>query len=151
MSDDDAFCSLLKAYLQHLGFWILRCTNSDRAEALFLTRDDIDLWLIDTQALGMEGAYIAVKVRQLHPRVPIVLIAGSSANQNMLQRFFWEGWLRIEKPADLPNLLSVIQLALADPLSEDEERLAAGNSSSRFEDEWMTEEVPDWDLWRNRN
>lgn len=151
LSDDDAFCSLLKAYLQHLGFSILTCTNSDRAEALFLTRDDIDLWLIDTQALGMEGAYFAVKVRQFHPGIPIVLLAGSAGNQNMLQQFFWEGWIRVEKCIELPRLLAIIQLAVAESSPANDQPPSAGSSPDRLEDDWKRERAPDWDLWRNRN
>lgn len=84
LSDDHAFCSLLKAYLQHLGFFILTCTNSDHAEALFLTRDNIDLWLIDAQALGNGGCLFCPKGAPFPPRCPIVLIAGKPHNQNML-------------------------------------------------------------------
>jgi len=151
VSDDDAFCSLLRAYLQHVGFSLLTCSTSDRAESLFLTRDDIDLWLVDTQALGVEGAYFAVKVRELHPSVPIVLFAGSDKNQNILQRFFWERWIRIAKSADLGTLLAIIQRALAGPSGAQESRPASENLNRPFEDDWMKHDTAERNWWHNRN
>jgi DNA-binding response OmpR family regulator len=151
VSDDDVFCSLLRAYLQHLGFSLLTCSTSDRAESLFLTRNDIDLWLVDTQALGVEGAYVAVKVRELHPLVPIVLFAGSDQKQSTLQRFFWNGWIRVEKSADLGSLLAVIQRALSDPPLARKDGPAAEDSVPAFDD-WITDrDRSQQSQWRNRN
>jgi DNA-binding response OmpR family regulator len=151
VSDDDAFCSLLRAYLQRLGFSLLICSTSDRAESQFLTRTDIDLWLVDTQALGVEGAYFAVKVREFHPAVPIVLFAGADRNQNMLQRFFWEDWLRIEKSADLGTLLAFIQRALSGPSGANENRSAPEDLEPAFEDDWMKHDTAQRNWWHNRN
>lgn len=151
VSDDDSFCSLLRAYLQHVGFSLLTCSTSDRAERIFLTRDDIDLWLVDTQGLGVEGAYFAVKVRELHPAVPIVLLAGADRKQSTLQRFFWEGWIRIEKSADLGAVLAIIQRALAGPSDAQEGEPASENREPAFEDDWMKQDDAQRNWWHNRN
>lgn len=151
VSDDDAFCSLLRAYLQHLGFSLLTCSTSDRAESLFLTRTDINLWLVDTQALGVEGAYFAVKVRELHPAVPIVVFAGADRHQNMLQRFFWDGWTRVEKSADFGTLLAIIQRALAGPTSTQDSGPAPENLEPAFEDDWVEHDSAQRNWWHNRN
>ena len=150
LSDDDTFCSLLRAFLQHLGFSLLVCTTSDRAETLFLGREDIDLWLIDTEALGMEGAYFAVKIRQLHPDNPVVLIAETSRPENFLQQLFWQDWIRVEKSADLPALLATIQQALTDPAFPVRDTSAA-SWASPFGVDGRSESRSEWDPWRRRN
>ena len=59
LSDDHQFCVLVRSYLQHLGFCVFTCSSSDRAEQQFLDRRDIDLWVVDIEALGVDAMCLA--------------------------------------------------------------------------------------------
>lgn len=113
LSTDDEFCILARSYLQHLGFCVFTCTSTDRAERQFLERSDIDLWLVDAEALGIDAIYIATKVHDLHSDVPIVLISGMLQEASKLQRLLGQNSVSIRKPIQLPDLLATIHCALA--------------------------------------
>ena len=135
LSTDDRFCILVRSYLQHLGFCVFTCTSSDRAERQFLHRGDIDLWLVDAEALGPEAIYIAAKVHDLHAEVPIVLISGTRQEDSSFQRFLGWNSVNIRKPVQLPDLLATIHRALA-TVPETGMRMHHGDFEY-FETEWI--------------
>jgi two-component system, chemotaxis family, chemotaxis protein CheY len=111
-STDDQFCAMVRSFLQHLGFSVFTCSSADRAERQFLRRCDIDLWLVDVEALGIEGLYVATKVRDLHSEVPIVLISGVHRD-NSIEHLLVRNWISVRKPIPLPDLLATIHHALS--------------------------------------
>jgi two-component system, chemotaxis family, chemotaxis protein CheY len=113
MSTDDQFCILVRSYLQHLGFCVFTCTSSVRAERQFLERCDIDVWLVDGEALGIGALHFAARVRDLHAEVPIVLLSGVCQNGADLQWLLRQNWVSMRKPIQLPDLLATIHHALA--------------------------------------
>lgn len=113
LSADHPFCILVRSYLQHLGFCVFTCSSADRAEQQFLERRDIDLWVVDADALGADAMCLASRVRDLHAELPIVVISGAGQEECVPRTFSWQGWIRIRKPIQLPDLLAIIQRALA--------------------------------------
>lgn len=134
LSTDEAFCRLVRSYLQHLGFCVFTCTSTDRAERQFVERGDIDLWLVDADALGIEAIYIATKVHDLHSEVPIVLISGMRQRGSNIQRLLGRNSVNIKKPIQLPDLLATIHRALAN-VSETPARIDHG--FEYFESDWL--------------
>jgi two-component system, chemotaxis family, chemotaxis protein CheY len=139
LSDDHLFCVLVRSYLQHLGFCVFTCSSSDRAEQQFLDRRDIDLWVVDIEALGVDAMCLAARVRDLHAELPIVVISGVGQESAAASPFPWHEWIRIRKPIQLPDLLAVIQRALAKfPVTS---QLAAGPSGCDpefLENDWIS-------------
>ena len=113
LSNDTSFCSLTRAFLQHAGFSVYTCTTSDRAESLFLDRSDLQLWIIDVKALGIEAAYFATRVREQHPSMPILLISNEQRDSRTLPQFLLHGWTQLTKPIDLAKMLATINDLLA--------------------------------------
>jgi CheY-like chemotaxis protein len=136
LSNDTQFCSLTRAFLRHAGFSVFTCTTSDRAESLFLGRTDIQLWIIDVQALGIEAVYFATRVREQHPSMPVVLILGEHRDKNSLRHFLLHSWVQLTKPVDLSTLLTTINDRLTNVC-------AGSNPKNRplpadpFEDDWL--------------
>jgi two-component system, chemotaxis family, chemotaxis protein CheY len=112
LSNDSRFASLTRSFLQHAGFAVFTCTTSDRAESLFLSRSDLQLWIIDVQALGIEALYFATRVREQHPSMPILLILGEHHESHVLRQFLLHGWTQLTKPVDLAKMLETISNAL---------------------------------------
>lgn len=113
LSNDDQFCALMRSYLEHLGFSVFICTSADRAERSFLRNSNIDIWLVDVQALGLDAVYCAVKVRDLYPSVPIILLSEPGRGESPLQRMLSLNWTWIQKPLELQDMLALIERALS--------------------------------------
>jgi DNA-binding response OmpR family regulator len=138
LSNDDRLCILVRSYLQHLGFCVFTCTSSDRAEQRLLERRDIDLWLVDVEALGMEAMYFAIKVRELDAEVPIVLISGADQNSSDIRQLILQNWIRVRKPIQLPDLLAVVHRALSKAPATPPIEREYGDLDA-FEIEWMNQ------------
>lgn len=138
LSDDHLFCVLVRSYLQHLGFCVFTCSSSDRAEQQFLGRRDIDLWVVDFEALGVDAMCLAARVRDLHAELPIVVISGVDQDGNASAPLPWHEWIRIRKPIQLPDLLAIIQRALTMfPVSSQLAAAPGGCDPEPLEDDWM--------------
>jgi two-component system, chemotaxis family, chemotaxis protein CheY len=138
LSDDQLFCVLVRSYLQHLGFSVFTCSSSDRAEQQFLERRDIDLWVVDFEALGADAMCLAARLRDLHAELPIVVISGAGQEGSATTPFPWHEWIRIKKPVQLPDLLAIIQRALAIfPVTPQLAAAPGGCDPEPLENGWM--------------
>lgn len=138
LSDDHLFCVLVRSYLQHLGFCVFTCSSPDRAEQQFLGRRDIDLWVVDFEALGVDAMYLATRIRDLHAELPIVVISGVDEDGNAAAPLSWHEWIKIRKPIRLPDLLAIIQHALANlPASSQLAPDPGGCDPEPLGDDWM--------------
>ncbi len=137
LSDDHLFCVLVRSYLQHLGFSVFTCSSSDRAEQQFLERRDINLWVVDFDALGVDAMCLAARVRDFHAELPIVVISGAGQEGSATTPFPWHKWIRISKPIQLPDLLAIIQRALAAVPETLALKPPGGCHEEPSENEWM--------------
>jgi CheY-like chemotaxis protein len=137
LSDDERFTALVRSYLAHLGFQVFACSTANRAESLFLTRRDIDVWLIDVAALGMEAMRIAVKVRNLDPKVPIVLISEGHQDEGVIQGLFRENCFHVRKPVELPHLLAVVNRALSAEPCRPQPKQKPDDLGGLFDKDWI--------------
>lgn len=112
VSDDRYFCALVRSYLESAGLCVFVCTTSERAENLFLSRCDMDLWIIDVQALGIEAVYIATRVSELSPGIPLLVIDGPRSDQAPLCALLPESWALLKKPVELLDLLASVHRML---------------------------------------
>jgi len=138
LSSDYQLCTRVHSYLQRVGFCVFTCTSFDRAERLFLGRRDIDLWLVDVEALGIEAMYLATKARDLHRDVPVILISGAVQKNDAVRPVFLESWIRIIKPIQLPALLTVIHRALRN-VGEMPKVKKLFEDSESFENDWINQ------------
>lgn len=136
LSTDERFCMLVRSYLQHMGFCVFTCTSFDRAKRQFLCRNDIDLWLVDAEALTAEAINFATELRAMHSEVPIVLITESRQGASNMQRQRGQDWLSVRRPIALPDLLATIHRALANTPGIPETSARRGGLDY-FENDWM--------------
>jgi CheY-like chemotaxis protein len=108
LSNDASFCTLVRSYLCQLGFLVFVSTSVTRAEGLFLRSGDVNIWLLDVQSLGIDVLCFALKVRELYPAAPIIVFSANGREDNSLLSALWQDWTWIQKPLNLPNLLSIV-------------------------------------------
>ena len=113
VSEDRQLCSMVRSFLEHAGLRVFVCSRVERAENTFLPRQDIDMWIIDADSLGALGLYLAVRLRDFLPDLPILLLTGEELNQSVLLKLVHNAWWRLEKPLSPSNLLAAVHGALS--------------------------------------
>lgn len=96
--------------LRAQGNLVLEAANAEEALALLHSRLEIDLLLTDVRMPGpLDGAALARRVRQEHPRVKIVVVSGHLRAGELTAEV--DGFFI--KPVDIPRLARHIHALLA--------------------------------------
>ncbi len=104
---------MMRAYLEHVGYNVLSCAEPGQAFPKFFRVASISLVLIDMHALGAPAAtLLANQLTESRADLPVILIAGPTAEQDILLQVEQRGWKCLNKPLLLPELLEVIHRAL---------------------------------------
>lgn len=113
VSNDDYFRSMMRAYLEHVGYSVLSCAEPGQALPKFFRVAEIGLVLIDMHALGAAAALLlAGRLTESRAGLPVILIAGPGASDDTLSQIEQRGWRFLVKPLLLPELLEMIHRAL---------------------------------------
>jgi DNA-binding response OmpR family regulator len=113
VSSDDYFRSMMRAYLEHVGYNVLSCAEPGQALPRFFRGAGIHLALIDMHALGPAAAILlASQLTESRADLPVILIAGPDAEKEILLQIEQKGWKCLTKPLLLPELLEIIHRAL---------------------------------------
>ena len=115
VEDDRGFREMLGAILRTESYSVIEANNG--AEALGLFREGpFDLVMLDLGLPFLKGDELAVRIRQMVPRQPILMLTGYAATPGVQCPV--DALLR--KPVDFPQLRGV----MADLLAESETRVA---------------------------
>lgn len=76
IDDDELILDVVQTTLEKHGYSVLTATNGNEALELF-KENAIDLVLVDYEMPGMNGHEVTKEIRNLNPRVPIVLHSGA--------------------------------------------------------------------------
>jgi CheY-like chemotaxis protein len=113
VSNDDYFRSMMRAYLEHVGYNVLSCAEPGQALPRLFRGAGFHLALIDMHALGAAAAMLmAGELTESRADLPVILIAGPNAEQEILLQVEQRGWKCLNKPLLLPELLEIIHRAL---------------------------------------
>src|SRR6185436_316348 len=104
--DDDALVSMNTAYmLLDLGHSVLEAPSGAHALKILEANAHFDLILTDYAMPGMTGLELAKKIKQLHPRMPVVIATGYAE----LPPQATLGFPRLSKPYTQQQLADVIE------------------------------------------
>jgi len=113
VSSDGYFRSMMRAYLEHVGYNVLSCAEPGQALPRFFRVAEIGLVLIDMDALGAAAAsLLADQLTESRADLPVILIVGPGASDDTLSQIEQRGWRFQIKPLLLPELLEMIHCAL---------------------------------------
>jgi len=101
VDDESAVLNLLTALLKTRGYKTLAATNGREALALFKEHeDDVNLLITDVVMPEMDGIGLAVQIRSLRPKLPVLFVSGFCENiPDSLQE--WEAVDKTFKPHEL--------------------------------------------------
>lgn len=80
VDDEDMIRNFVQAMLEHAGYKVLAADRAAAAISLFEKhREAVALLLTDVRMPGMSGVELAAHVRNLEPRLPVLLMSGTDA------------------------------------------------------------------------
>jgi phosphoserine phosphatase RsbU/P len=112
IEDDALVRNSIVAYLEDSHYRVLEAV--DGAEGLEITRQETpDLVLTDLQMPGIGGLEVLKSIRQLYPKMPIIVVSGAGALQDAVEALRLGAWDYLIKPiAELGTLEFAIKKAL---------------------------------------
>ena len=75
VDDNKSGLAARKSVLEELGYWITTATDPEEALSYFI-RGGFSLVVTDSKMPKMTGPELIVKLRELEPQLPIILISG---------------------------------------------------------------------------
>jgi PAS domain S-box-containing protein len=113
IDDESALVSMVKEYLEGLGYEVVTETSSRAAFALFVGQSDrFDLVITDMTMPGMTGKELAHELRRIRPDIPIILCTGFSPHLNEEQTTAIGMCTLLRKPFVLQELAETIRALL---------------------------------------
>lgn len=115
VSDDEGQRSLLKAYLQHVGFKVFSCADLDSAVRMVAAGHAVQLLLVDSHLLETATHALNESLAESCPNLLIFAISGKRTKDGTLLEVKHRVCGQDSQSFQLPDLLGRIQ-ALADSL-----------------------------------
>ena len=109
VSSDDYLRRMIRAFLEHLGFAVISCTNVESASEIVSRTEAMQLLLIDLDSSGSEGLLLARELTGGRADLAAVIMAGPQHVNDELRMVESHTWKMLRKPIRLPELLAVIQ------------------------------------------
>jgi CheY-like chemotaxis protein len=113
VDDEPSARAVARALAESLGFQVLEAADGLEAVALFeLRHAEIEAVLMDLTMPHMDGRQAFLRMREVDPRVPVVLTSGYS-EQDVLADFLGKGLAGfLPKPYQSSQFISVIRQAV---------------------------------------
>jgi len=118
VDDDEIVLEITSMVLAKLGFKVLSARDGVEAVKVFQQhRDEIRFVLTDYAMPRMNGLETLATLRQIAPRIPVILASGYSEDEVMNGSHSEHPQVFLEKPYSLQELKDAIQHSLADSVA----------------------------------
>jgi DNA-binding NtrC family response regulator len=114
---DNSLRSLLRAYLQHVGFDVIGSADLEAAFRALVNGRPVHLLLVDSQILEDCSAGIRESFADQYPDLALFVISGRRMTDGTLREIKHRRWEPESKPFLLPELLGRIQASLENGFS----------------------------------
>jgi DNA-binding NtrC family response regulator len=116
VDDDPDIRSLTRTFLDHEGYRVHSCGDTQRAKQIFSnavgSSAHIDLVITDLYMPDQSGMELALELKSQHREIPVLLISGGFVGAEHREQLREEGWHFLSKPFGLPDLLTAVHLIL---------------------------------------
>ena len=116
VDDDLGLRNLLSETLQQAGYQVL--TGSNGSEAFTLAAQ-CDLLVLDVRLPDMSGITVLRRILDTHPALPVILLTAWIDVRDAVTAVQTGARDYLEKPVDLDNLVSIVDITLHDPHNHD--------------------------------
>jgi len=108
VEDDPDMRSLIRTFLEHIGYRVFSSGNAERAAQVFSSAPHIDLLITDLYMPGRSGLQLARELKSLRNDLPILMISGGHLDAAQTAELQQQGWSFLAKPFVLPDLLATV-------------------------------------------
>lgn len=109
VEDETAVRNVLQANLETAGYRVTTAANGDEAVQTYLATPDIDALITDMVMPGkLQGAALALKLREQNPDLPVILMSGYTPDHPTPQGDMNAEHIRLTKPFSKQVLLDAI-------------------------------------------
>ncbi len=112
IDDDHDICFLLNKFLTKHGFTVHEALTSRKALDIIHQVQDLDIVLCDYKLDGTDGKAMLVKIKELHPRLPVIIITGYNDLKTAVEVMKMGAYDYMLKPLFPEEILSTIQAAM---------------------------------------
>lgn len=113
VDDEPLVLKMLETFLSAQDFRVITATGGQEALAIIERQEPIDLLLTDIRMPDMNGIRLMEAVRQLHPRLPVLLMTGYTDFDLVVEGLKQHAFDLLMKPIDFDQLTWVLTKALA--------------------------------------
>ena len=110
--DERSIRNALKEILEFENYRVIEAESGDKALKVIKNEPLIDLVLLDIKMQGMDGMETLVKVKELKPELPVIMISGHGTIKIAVEATKMGAFDFLEKPPDLNRLLISIRNGL---------------------------------------
>ncbi len=112
--DDDyvillSFSEILKKHGFHVK---TAATGGEALKTLELETESIDLILLDIQLPDIEGTKLLVKIQEINPEIPTIMVTGSATLENATEALNFGADDYLMKPVSPGDLVDVVRQTL---------------------------------------
>jgi CheY-like chemotaxis protein len=75
IDDSEASLEVRQTFLEHFGYRVIKATSGGRGLEIF-SDQSVDAVILDFNMPDMSGEEVALKLRRLNPKIPIILLSG---------------------------------------------------------------------------
>ena len=111
VDDEELVREMLVHFLEGKGYQVLAAADGTRALEMF-RRQRVDLVLSDVYMPGLSGLQLLIAIKELDPRVPVVLISGRGEVPTVVEALKAGAENFLTKPLDLELLERVVERSL---------------------------------------
>ncbi len=112
IDDDRDICLLLNKFLSKHGHEAIETYNGKKGLELLEASDNFDLVLCDYRLEGMDGREMLIKIKELYPALPVIIITGYNDLKTAVELMKMGAFDFITKPLHSEEILKTIQQAL---------------------------------------
>lgn len=111
VDDETVICDMIRYILKPTGRQVLAAHSGSEGLSI-VSRESIDLILLDLSMPGMTGPEFLRELRKTHPQIPVVIITGYPDSALMMEAYHYGPLLLVPKPVEKKLLLSAVDMAL---------------------------------------
>ena len=108
LEDDYNFGQVLQSYLEMNDYQVVLINDGQEAFKSYL-KSDYDICILDVMLPNVDGFTIAKKIREIHPKIPLIFLTAKTLKADILEGFKIGADDYITKPFDSEVLLYKIK------------------------------------------
>lgn len=111
VDDEQSVRYSFKKLLGTSNYELIEASNAETALATF-NREKPHLVILDIEMPGKDGIQVLKELKEISPSIPVIIITAYGSGDRVIKAMKYGAYEYVEKPFDIPRLISIIDEAL---------------------------------------